>query len=408
MKKLILILILFIFFIPNINASTLTYKQELPITSYNQLTSTQDGYITISNNTNTILNKYNFNNELTITKQFDLLTNITTLTIDNNIVIAGLKPNGYITLIYLDENLRITNQIDTTINSSITLTKINLYNSNNKLYLLLTTDDNLLLDNNIYCIEESNITNQLFASIPKEELLSIIKSDYYLITNTYKTVDNTNYYYNLSKYNKTYNVLLGYKEDLEYNRTNIITLINNDEYNELEINDDILDIEIINNKLFVLTPYNLKIYNMDKILEEDIVLATQSTNLNVISNNLIVETINSLIYYEYDINLNLENEPYGTVTIAEDPKPYEVVNVDIISNSGYEVSNVEIIDDYGNIIPLVNNSFIMPNNNVNIKVTYASNVYNPNTLDAIYIMLISAALIVLFLIKSYKKLVWLK
>ena len=83
-------------------------------------------------------------------------------------------------------------------------------------------------------------------------------------------------------------------------------------------------------------------------------------------------------------------------------------DITITSNSGYEVSNVEIIDDKGNIIPIIDNKFIMPNNSVNIKVTYAANVYNPNTIDAIYIMLISAALIILFLIKSYKKLVWLK
>ena len=178
MKKIIYTLLLFLLFIPSINASIINYKTELPIEPYNHLTNTTNGYITITNNTNTIINKYNLNNELIITKQIDLLTNITTTSINNNLVIAGLKPNGYITIIYLDENLRITNQIDTEINSSLTLTKINLYNTNNKLYLLLTTDDYLLLDNNLYCIDElNNITNSLFASIPKEELVSIIKSD---------------------------------------------------------------------------------------------------------------------------------------------------------------------------------------------------------------------------------------
>ena len=409
MKKIIYTLLLFLLFIPSINASIINYKTELPIEPYNHLTNTTNGYITITNNTNTIINKYNLNNELIITKQIDLLTNITTTSINNNLVIAGLKPNGYITIIYLDENLRITNQIDTEINSSLTLTKINLYNTNNKLYLLLTTDDYLLLDNNLYCIDElNNITNSLFASIPKEELVSIIKSDYYLITNTYKTDSNISYYYKVSKYNKDYDVIAGYKEDINYNKTNIITIIYNDTYTELEIPDEIIDIEIINNKIILLTPYNLKIYGMDKSLESNITLNNQATNLNIISNNLIIETINSLIYYEYDIELNVINEPYGTITINENPVPYELVTLDVVSNSGYEVSNIEIIDDKGNLIPLVDNQFIMPNNNVNLIVSYQATVYNPDTVDAIYIMVISALLILFILIKAYKKLVWLK
>ena len=140
---------------------------------------------------------------------------------NNTIIVSGIKPNGYITIYYLDEHLRINNILDTTINTT-NITKINTYINNDKLYLLLTTDDYLLIDNIIYEIDnESNITNKNFVSYKERELISILKSDYYLIKNTYTNLNNETYYYKYSTYNSNYNVIAGYKQDSLNNITNI-------------------------------------------------------------------------------------------------------------------------------------------------------------------------------------------
>ena len=46
--------------------------------------------------------------------------------------------------------------------------------------------------------------------------------------------------------------------------------------------------------------------------------------------------------------------------------PYETINYNIIPNSGYEVDQIIIKDEYGNLINVENNIFIMPESNVTI------------------------------------------
>ena len=267
---------------------------------------------------------------------------------NNNIVITGIKPNGYITIHILDEYLRTINTIDTTINTT-SITKINTYNYNNKLHILLTTDDYLLIDNIIYEIDETyNITNKNFVTYNEEELLSILKSDYYLIKNTYTNKDNENYYYKYSTYNKEYNIIAGYKQDELLNTTNIITYINiNNESNTITLPNQVLDIISINNELLVLNTDNINTYISKYDMLGNLIETVQTNSinkLNLISNNLVTSDINTLTYYEYDCTINIIETPYGTLTTTKDPKPYEIVDINVLSNSGYEIETIKITD----------------------------------------------------------------
>ena len=237
------------FFVPTIaKANVITYKEDVAINKVDNVYGTTYGYITTLNTLDkTIISSYN-EKELISEKQFDIITNINSINLNNQLIVAGIKPNGFITIYYLDENLRINNTIDTTIPAT-KITTIKLYTTNNKLYILLTTDDYLLIDNNIYEIDETyNINQKLFASIPEDELLSILKSDYFAIKNTYKTIENETYYYNKSTYDRNYNVISGYKEDELYNKQNIITIFDAlRNQNTITINENILDIKTLKN-----------------------------------------------------------------------------------------------------------------------------------------------------------------
>ena len=415
MKKIITFILLFMFLIPNINALNLhEHNNKITLThNIDNISSTTTGYITTTNTeTNTIITSYNLNNLVLSQKQFNYLTNINIIEYNNNIVVSGIKPNGYITIHILDQYLRTINTIDTTINTT-SITKINTYNNNNKLHILLTTDDYLLIDNIIYEIDETyNITNKNFVTYNEEELLSILKSDYYLIKNTYTNKDNENYYYKYSTYNKEYNILAGYKQDELLNTTNIITYINyNNELNTITLPNQILDIISINNELLVLnTDYiNTYISKYDMLGNLIETVQTNSINkLNLISNNLVTSDLNTLTYYEYDCTINIIETPYGTLTTTKDPKPYEIVDINVLSNSGYEIETIKITDIDGNIIPIENNQFIMPNKSIYIEQTYKANVVNPETADTV--LLVVGALIIITYIwkKLYKKYIWLK
>ena len=100
MKKIITFILLFIFLIPSINAINLhEYDNKITLTNnIDNISGTTSGYITTTNTeTNTIITSYNLNNEQLSQKQFSYLTNININTYNNNIVVTGIKPNGYIT-----------------------------------------------------------------------------------------------------------------------------------------------------------------------------------------------------------------------------------------------------------------------------------------------------------------------
>lgn len=411
MKKIIITLLLFIFFIPSVKADVIMNKETINLThTINEVYGTTTGYITTTNTeTNTIITSYNLNNELISQKQINLLNNINIIQINKQNILVGISPNSYITIYYLDDNLRVNNTIETTINTN-NLTKIKLYENNKKIYMLLTTDDYLLIDNYLYEIDENyNINKNLFASYQSNELLSILKSDYYTIKNTYQTNNNETYYYNKSTYNRNYNILLGQKEDINFIRQNIITTINiNNELNTFTIKELVIDMELINDKIILLTPNNkILIYTIDGNLEQQISI-NGGMGLTTISNNLIVYNSNSLNFFEYDCNVIVNELPYGTVNISDNIKPYDLVDINVLSNSGYELENISIVDINGNEIEIIDNQFVMPNKTVYITPSYKASVVNPETADTVFII-VGITLVLLFIWKKvYKKYLWLK
>ena len=411
MKKIIITLLLFMFFIPVIKADVIKDKETINLThNINKVYGTTTGYITTYNTeTNTIITSYDLNNSLISQKQINLLNNINIIKTNKYNILVGIAENSYITIYYLDDNLRINNTIETTINTN-NLTKIKLYQNNNKIYLLLTTDDYLLIDNYVYELDENyNINKNLFASYKSNELIDILKSDYYAIKNTYQTINNETYYYKESTYNRNYNILLGQKEDINFVRQNIITIINiNNETNTFAVKDVVIDMELVNDKLVLLTPNNqLLIYTLNGNLEQEINI-NNGIGLTTISNNLIVYSFNSLNYYEYDCNVIINELPYGTVNISDNIKPYDLVDINVLSNSGYEVENISIIDINGNDIEIIDNQFIMPNKTVYITPSYKASIVNPETADTVFIIVVITLVLLVIWKKVYKKYLWLK
>lgn len=414
MKKIITVILLFMFLIPSIHALNLhEHTNEITLThNIDNIKGTNKGYITTTNSeTNTLITSYNLNNELLSQKQFEHLNNININTYNNTIIVSGIKPNGYITIYYLDEYLRVINTLETTINTT-SITKINTYNYNNKIYLLLTTDDYLLIDNIIYEIDKNyNITNNNFVTYNEEELKSILKSDYLLIKNTYTNQNNENYYYKYSTYNNEYNIIAGYKQDSLLNNINIITYINDNESKTITTPNTITDILLINNSLLVLTNDTINTYLLNYDLQGNLLETlpvNNITKLSTISNNLTLNNINTITFYEYECIINILDEPYGTLETTTNPKPYQVVDINVIANSGYELDTIKIVDIDGNIVPVENNQFIMPNKSIYVEPTYKATVVNPETADTIFIVVAILILITYIWKKVYKKYIWLK
>ena len=239
--------------------------------------------------------------------------------------------------------------------------------------------------------------------------MSFFFTQLFTFSNTYQTINNETYYYKESTYNRNYNILLGQKEDINFVRQNIITTINiNNETNTFTVKDVVIDMELVNDKLILLTPNNkLLIYTLDGNLEQEINI-NNGIGLTTISNNLIIYNSNSLNYYEYDCNVIINELPYGTVNISDNIKPYDLVDINVLSNSGYEVENISIIDINGNEIEIIDNQFIMPNKTVYITPSYKASIVNPETADTVFIIVGITLVLLVIWKKVYKKYLWLK
>ena len=302
---------------------------------------------------------------------------------------------------------------------------INLYKNDDKILVLLT-ENGELSSINVYEIDnELNVLENRFSSYDSTYLKAALKGDYYLISNNNFENETRIIKYNNSTYNENkiiligtssninYDMLIGYEEKAHITikdyENNIIVDEDNSDYLRF------IDIELIKDKLFILAEKidgtYLVTYSIDgKILSE--INIKNAKYLQKVSNQLVIvtkEDINALIhFYEFNCVIKSEENILGTLKVVENAKPYEKVTLSVTPNSGYELESITVKDSQGNIINLVNNTFVMPENDVSITTNYIETLSNPETVDIIFIISFLAFLISITIIFLYRKLRWLK
>lgn len=405
MKKLITILILICIFCFNkvtANPLTLETTTNLNLSNISNIVTLSNNYYFLSsNNTNTSISTYDSNFKLTSSKEFNNLINPSIIDYNGNLILIGTKSTS-IKIYLLDSNLKVLLSKDTNIfiNQSST---INLYNYNSKIYITLTKD-NYLTNNNVYELDESlNLVENSFSNTSNIE--DILSPNYYLLKynnediSLFKGIKYQNNYYMISNkpllsiYNKE--SLISSKQDESYTSYQDITIIK----------DKIAILGIKNNESY------LKILDDSNNIEEIKISDNLITNMYNTNNHLIfIDELNNLIIYSYNLSITSNNLPYGTLTInnTNNLSENDLVSISVLPNSGYEVDKITIYDTKGNIIPLTNNTFKMPNTDSYIEVTYKETIINPNTIDSIVIFILLFITSLVSIKYFYKKYIWLK
>ncbi len=402
MKKLkLLIFLLSFFFVSVVNAKELiTFDKEIEYdtSTIQTIYSSSKDYIIINNNT---LLKYDSNNKLLISKEIEDLTNQKIINYQDNYLLVGLN-NNTLKVYLLDQYLQVINQQETSeiINKTV---EFKLYEYANKIYILLT-NNNTLIDNNIYEVDqELNINKNSFSSYDTKEIL---KSDYYLyLKNNEVENDIFNKYQASASYlDKT--VLIGTNSN---NEAIIKILINNEtivnkNYPEYQI---FKNIEIINDRLLILTENNLLIINLNGNIEKELNIENIHS-ISKIGNKLLLFSNNKILSYNYDCNITTTESDYGTITIAKTSSPYEKVSFKTTVNSGYKIDNIIVTDTENNQIKVDGNSFIMPTNDIKIEVQYTTSINNPETVDYILVIIVIFIISTIVLVNNKKKVKWLE
>lgn len=373
-----------------------------------------NGYTIITTNTDTSLYTYNNAKELVATKKFPSLRNSQIINYNNNIFLAGIKGHN-LTLYLLDYNLHILKSKETSyiINSKDT---INIHQSADKIYIS-TTKNNVLTDNTIYEVnEELNILPSNFSSIPN--IKDILKSNYGLIKYNNTLVNDTiTTYHSGTILNNNY-ILVGDSNNIPilsiYNDQELITSYSNPNYktyNKVLIIKDMICIlatdHLSNTFFYFIDSEGNTIYEEPISLNGNPISSIYKVGDNIFFTSTIEEQT-FIADYHYNLSITYDNLPFGTVLTSDISNEYDEVPLTINPNSGYEIETIEIKDAYGNIIPLHNNTFTMPDTDVKINIAYKENVINPNTVDFIYIIFIVLIISFILLRFFYKKFAWLK
>lgn len=118
-----------------------------------------------------------------------------------------------------------------------------------------------------------------------------------------------------------------------------------------------------------------------------VVGSTRSSNLN----STPAQGKDSL-FVKYEMYFAVEKEENENAVIStdkENAKPGKTITIKVDLEEGYKVDTIKVIDENGNeIVPGVNNTFIMPNSNVKIIVETSKiidQIKNPETTDFITI-----------------------
>lgn len=423
--KIIFCLIITFLFIEHIYAedkNIIQYSSTLPIASeleITDITSNKEAYFIMGEDTaNTKILKYNLENTLLATKELPGLTSPKMIKWKDTYLVVGKSSNS-LKIYVLDSNLKIQNQN----NSEVIISpqaEINLYKKENRVYIMLTKN-NLLESNQIYEIEENlTITSQNLSYYDSTFLKEILQGDYDLIHNNNQMENNEIIHYVNTTYKEEKNLLIGWKE--KENNTNVAVLSQIDKTTKEETTKEypvyksFKDIALINDKFLVLATnqieedYLLTIDNLGNIENEEKINVT-ADKLFKIGNHLVVSSPNthSLLFYEYKLNIKVNESLFGTIDVPETAIPYENILVEVQANSGYEVEAIYIKDEQGQVLAMSDTQeFTMPENDVTISVSYKEKVKNPETTDIILIIAFVFLGITGILYICNRKLHWLK
>ncbi len=115
-----------------------------------------------------------------------------------------------------------------------------------------------------------------------------------------------------------------------------------------------------------------------------------------------------IVKYSIDYGIETKNDGNGKVEVNTNAKAGDKVTFKVIPNEGYIIDNIKVTDIKGNVIDVVDYSFIMPSDDVIIDVTFKKDVINPNTIGISIIgLLIVSSIGALLLYKNGKKVIWM-
>ena len=400
-SKIIYFIFLFFIFITITEAQIDLKKQNiLETNSFNTLIESNEEILLLKDNT--IIEKYDLNNNYITKKEYQDLYNSNITKYNNNYILTGIY-NNKIQIYIIDNNLKTLNlyEINEIVNNNI---KINTHIYDNEIYLLIT-NNNISINNKVYKINNNTIEEHNINEYTEEQLINIFKETYYLLKDT------------LEMHQDTYNKAIIYNNKIYYqnnNKIKIKDLTNNIETTK-EIDYNINDITIIEEEILLLSDNNIIKYDLEMNYINKFNINKETYNIkNFIktSNKLYILYQNELlsILDQYEFNYNIENnyQPYGTIDVIESAIPGDIVDINITTNSGYAISTIDIVDEKGTKIEIDNNKFTMPEGNVNINVIYTETVTNPETFDKIYIVLILTIVSLILTIVVVRKVLWIK
>lgn len=397
---------------------------DIEVAGVNNIIGYKDGYILTEDNNGTIFYSYSNDMELESTKTLEDLSKAKVINFGDCFLVVGVSSNTLKSYL-LDSNLKVLKQKDTSyfIQES---SEINLYSYENKIYVMLTYDENLI-SSSIYEIDnELEIKENKFSSYNADNLKKILKSDYYLIHNNDKEDNGRITHYNSSTYLNDKSILVGTTSNLSYdevlgmdekavitifdNKGNIVSELVNDEYTSFK------DVLIVKDKIVALGSKSQSYENVliifdstGKVLEVIMLDNTnESLSLKKLSNRVILLDENKMYSYSFDVNIYKEEDTFGSIDFNSVVSPYDIVKINVVPNSGYKVKDILVRDSQGNRISVVNNEFVMPSNDVFISVNYEELVTNPETLDIITIVVPVLFIGIIVFYRLYKKMIWLK
>ena len=110
-----------------------------------------------------------------------------------------------------------------------------------------------------------------------------------------------------------------------------------------------------------------------------------------------IDNVTGLVVVVKRYNVTLNKAQNGIVTVKENALSNEVVEVLAKPNKNYKIKNIEVLDSFGQKVQVLDNKFTMPESDVTVTVTFASDIKNPETSDNILVDVIIACISLLSL-----------